>query len=384
MMTTTSTRLALVLALVVALGGQSAHAQSSYSLTAVQGEFSAGYAGYKPQNTCLDNSGKVFGHRKQYSIVMALLQALNGPGPLGTGNYLRAATWSASKSATVSPVNMALPTATYDVFACSENGVYQAVMNSPIQAASTSGIPVGLVKQGKLGNIPNPQKDEVQPWAVNNSGWVAGVSESAGGNMPRWRATLWRDNQSINLPAPGWDLATAADINNQGVVVGRVFTVPANPQVYPDDYRDGHAARWVNGKLDWVLADSPGVKSSALAINDAGQVLIAFYGGDWRVTGCAVWANGALTPLSPGKAVWVNDINASGVIAGQVGGRAVIWKNGVEIDVTGLVTSKGVKLPAGVVLDEVLRINDGGFMVATYRTTVDQLWPTTVRLNALP
>lgn len=155
--------------------------------------------------------------------------------------------------------------------------------------------------------------------------------------------------------------------------------------------------------------------SSAIGINQVGHVLLqgqavtlTTYPGDPPVVVAsfgkrsgAVWFNGqesTVAPLKSGDAVLPYDIHACGVVVGRSGrsipdlaglssadarpGRAFLWKNGVTLDLTNLVTSKGVVLPTGSVLTTALDINDQGAILAimTSSSGSDSL----VRLTARP
>lgn len=368
------------LAALLTLSAQAGMAQSAYAYTALTGAVGGYYPDYLPKPLFIDNTGKVFAHKRQYNLLLHWLTLQNGYGSaLGVGNHPRAASWAAGKQAAVNGGFLLLPTVSYTMQAASSNGTYQVVLNAPITVNLPPSTTMGLIKNGIFGKLPNPASERQEAFGVNDKGWVVGLSQPSSGGS---KATLWRDGQAIYQKAPSWDSAVARDINNQGVIVGQVRG--AFVDAAGNYYQTQHAAHWSNGALDWVLPETPLTRSDAVGISESGQVLIRYFDDYYQPSAGAVWADGVLTPLSPGKQVKVFDINASGVVAGQVGERAVIWKNGVEIDLTELAVSKGAKLPAGVVLAEALRINDAGSVLVSYRTTADPYGYYFGRLNATP
>jgi hypothetical protein len=251
---------------------------------------------------------------------------------------------------------------------------------------------------------------------VNNAGKVVGidsVNAPAGAqvdsnNIDAYaRAKTWSPGQAAttlvtNAQFPG---ARAFGVNNAGVVAGVVYGAQSTLNT--------RAARWVNGVLE-VLENQPGKGSLALDVSDGGQVLIM--GWDTQVvrvplsdnqffdrvdqinTVFGVFANGAYTPIVSnvvGYTVYnARGINSSGTVVGVLGPdlsagstattrRAYIWQNGLMRDLTTLVASKGVKLPTGAVLSNVVAINDQGSVVAAYNNPKTQA-PVYVRLQAKP
>lgn len=258
------------------------------------------------------------------------------------------------------------------------------------------------------------------PLDVNNAGTVIGVRTSdptppgepvADANNPdAWRRALtWTPGQALlTLPTGGFTGADARAINNAGVIAGAVFKAPSMLNM--------RAARWVNGALE-VLESEPGKVSWSLDIGDGGHILIekatpqitpvpseVTVGGIYNRIDLVnpiygVMHQGNFTQIVSGipgySAVTARQVNASGTVIGVVLSdppppgasyktpRAYIWQNGQMQDLTTLVASKGVKLPAGAVLDNVVSINDQGSLVVGFQhpSTHKQIY---VRLQAKP
>ena len=220
----------------------------------------------------------------------------------------------------------------------------------------------------------NPQAEV----AVNDQGWVASsYRKEIPGLMPGYRPALWRPGRA-GQPLPmhrAFEGARAYLINAQGTVAGEAYEAVTGHQ---------RAVRWVSGGPMEVLDTRPDWASAPVSINDAGQILLR----SWRRHGRndeASWSvvlNGTITPVMsnmPGFKAVAQAMNASGTVVGFLrpmtrspwgqatpSTRAFIWKNGVMTDLTRFVTSKGVKLPEGVVLSQALAINDQDSIVAAY------------------
>jgi len=229
--------------------------------------------------------------------------------------------------------------------------------------------------------------------AVNNTGTVVvNVYGSVAGESPDLtHARSWSVSQGLKaLPETGYVGSAAHAINASGVVAGAVSTTPN--QLH-------QAALWVNGQLQ-VIPQSAGTASLAFQVNDKGQALVRrarLEGACAIVPDVGICETGASTVslrdgnvetalLAPGDARNIARalLNNAGVVVGRYeridsprardvypeailvraeAGRAFIWQAGVFSELTTWVSSKGVTLPAGSVLTDVLAINDQGSMV---------------------
>lgn len=139
----------------------------------------------------------------------------------------------------------------------------------------------GMVELPNLGGSTWGQAN-----GINEAGWVVGYSLS--GSF--YHAALWRDGQAVDLGSGNFH-SFANDINNLGQVVGT------------DDNR---AMMWTADRqrldLAGLVNDMPAatVLSSAMAINDAGQIT------GWAVNGAGNRVGYLLTPVSavPEPAAW--------------------------------------------------------------------------------
>jgi uncharacterized membrane protein len=259
------------------------------------------------------------------------------------------------------------------------------------------------------------------PMDLNNATQMAGVywlAPPAGVNVDAnhsaaWsRAAVWvQGKEPTTLPVGEQFVgASAWALNDTGTVVGTVYGEHSRLNM--------RAARWVNGVLE-VLDQQPNKGSSAIDVNNAGQVLLMQWDTqvmpvqvpgiglyervDFVNDSYAVLQNGVLKPIVASlkgyKVFSARAINATGTVIGVMGTdfpagvdpstvarkplRAFLWKDGVMSDLTTLVATKGVKLPAGAILQNIVAINDQGSLVAMYENPQNQRY-VYVRLLAKP
>lgn len=101
--------------------------------------------------------------------------------------------------------------------------------------------------------------------AINDSGWIVGMSQKRFGNETYQRAALWRNGTIMDLGTFGGEYSEAVAANNAGQVVGWAW--------YPLPTRRQHAFIWsdATGMID--LGTLGGYTSIASDINDHGAVV---------------------------------------------------------------------------------------------------------------
>ena len=168
--------------------------------------------------------------------------------------------------------------------------------------------------------------------AINDRGQVVGWRGDDLGYR-KGGAFLWDSGRFTTLGTlRGRTYSWARGVNERGQVVGESYSV--------DDAQDGLEVRtraflWQNGrKLD--LGVLPGTtESSAIAVNERGQVLGSSYSTNSGVERAFLRWNGKLVDLGELRPIALNDRGQ--VIANTVDdGRAVLWQGGKRIDLGSL------------------------------------------------
>ncbi|BEL05960.1 hypothetical protein Q0Z83_041510 [Actinoplanes sichuanensis] len=226
----------------------------------------------------------------------------------------------------------------------------------PAAAGAVCPSPYRTVRLGTLGGAAGV------PLALNDHGAVVGWSNTAGGALHPflWQHGRMTDLGTLDRVEGGWGMAT--DINRNGVAVGQ-----------SDRGGVRHAVRWQGGKIT-DLGTLGGVSASAAAVNDHGVIV----GGRTMPDGVLrafLWRDGRLTDLDvPGGGdVVVTDINNSDQVVGFAmptdrPAFAFLWQRGT---VTVLPTSRyGGQARAindrGVVVGKVFGA-EGGLAVRWWR-----------------
>lgn len=380
-----------------------AWAQSGYSLTVL-----------KPPGTVklversgfhLDDQNRVLGQadvQTGYNYLPRWFPMIGwvAPGPIYGRSLVR---WPASTAASVSPVKLidvnlgpeVMEAVSPDGKTLVRHGVVYNMESLAVAALS--------------GQLSFPDKTyyvsglESARGGINNRGHIAVTHMAADPSAYLWTVG---QTQLVRLPSQGDSQARAVAINATGTTVAGHVVDPTSGVP--------RAALWMDRTLQ-VIDPLPARSSSAIGINQMGHVLLQVqavtlttYPGDPPVVVAsfgkrsgAVWFNGqesTVAPLKSGDAVVPYDIHASGAVVGRSGrsipdlaglssadarpGRAFLWKNGVTLDLTNLVTSKGVVLPTGSVLTTALDINDQGSILAIMTSTSGS--DSLVRLTARP
>ncbi|MGB9991570.1 PEP-CTERM sorting domain-containing protein [Massilia sp. SM-13] len=153
---------------------------------------------------------------------------------------------------------------------------------------------------------------------INDLGIVAGNTwnYTVGQQRPVW----WDQQGNMHfIEVAGALPSYAKRINNSGVILGRTF-IRADESI---------GWTWQNGRLSY--ADTAGYKYAALSdLNDSG-VLVGRVG-EGHSWNAAVWRDGVPELLPGGTGGDAVAINELGWIAGNIGGRAVLWRDGTMIE----------------------------------------------------
>lgn len=365
-------------ALLAAFASAVSHAQSSYVLTTLKPPTSGKLAatnGFLGHTFGIDASDQVVGRAAYYA---GYYFDTNAP-------YFRTrydpyvVRWPASTAASVLPTKVIkAPEWTYLDLSVSQDAKKVLMTSSGDSVVDVATMKAGLTIPATLDAL-----------AVNSAGTV--VWNSRDGSLTTfgtWNAT----SGTTTFPAIQGGWAHLKSLNSKGVAVGWA-------QASTDPLK--RAAMWVGGQLS-VLDQRPGVGSEAVLINDAGTVVAqslqpychgSFYC-DHYPGPQGILANGVFTPIAGPDGPIDNQVaaqamNNQGVVVGYLnpldqdpaGRRGFIWRNNTLTDVTELLRSKGVALPVGAVITDVLAINDKGSMVAAMKAgNVTSL----VRLSAKP
>lgn len=184
-----------------------------------------------------------------------------------------------------------------------------------------------------LGALGGPNSEAA---AVNGSGQIVGSSRTKGGTdasaygrVPIGHAFLWENGRMRDLGTLGGRRSAAVDINQQGQVVGW--------STVKRWYRNGepmrHAFLWAGGKMRDLGVLRGGKESTAVAINDAGQVLAYSYftkfdlgttpGHNLDYGVAFVWQNGRRVAL--GEGTFPRAINEQGEVIGEIYSEGKQW-----------------------------------------------------------
>jgi probable HAF family extracellular repeat protein len=184
--------------------------------------------------------------------------------------------------------------------------------------------------------------------AINNSGQVVGDSYIAPGQGPT-HGFLYRGGLMSDLGTVGGAASSAQAINNHGQITGTAQSGNG----------DFHAFLFSDGFMfDLGLF---GVYSSAVAINDNGEILILgqMNSSPTRFPELFVYQSGKTTDLGPiGLLLGLKGIalnNYGQIVGSDISGHAFIYANGTFTDLNTLIPAD-----AGWVLQNAVGINDSG------------------------
>jgi len=163
-----------------------------------------------------------------------------------------------------------------------------------------------LWENGVMIDLGTLTRGESEAGAINEAGQVVGRAYNRG---TEYRPFLWQDGVMIDLGTLGGDDGAATDINERGQVVGRAET----------EEGEMHGFIWEEGVMrDLGIPTSPCGHVSPAAINNHGLVVgevgtVAFL---WR-DGVWVWLIDLIPEGCGWKKLWdANDINDAGQIVG--------------------------------------------------------------------
>jgi probable HAF family extracellular repeat protein len=165
-----------------------------------------------------------------------------------------------------------------------------------------------LFRHGEVAVLPGEQSSAL---AINDAGDVAGQAKLAG--MKAVGPVLWRKGVALDLHI--CCSGTARSINGKGQIVGDTYDLQGNY----------HAFLW-SPEQELQSLVTPGEKSSsAIAINDRGQVLVLSFS-----VGVFLFTHGKSEKLDL-PASWPRGINNLGIVVGSFGlgpesQRAFIWE----------------------------------------------------------
>ncbi|MFQ5400803.1 MAG: hypothetical protein ACE5E7_14555 [Anaerolineae bacterium] len=178
---------------------------------------------------------------------------------------------------------------------------------------------------GTLGGTASAAAD------INNQGQIVGAS-SKSGSLPR-HAFLWESGVMVELPVSGTLGSAAYGINDLGQVVGTWATLSNSTAV-------SLPVRWVNRTPISITETLGGMEGVPQAINDAGQVAGGSATADANTNPAPfLWAGGVITSLGTlgGSSGWAYAVNAAGQVVGRADdsagrARAFLWQSGVITD----------------------------------------------------
>jgi probable HAF family extracellular repeat protein len=191
-----------------------------------------------------------------------------------------------------------------------------------------------------LGTFPGGTSSCSQ-W-ISDRGWIVGSATT--GKMdflagyPEANATLWRNDQILNLGTFGGNESYAWSVNDRGQVVGFASNMTPDQftgSVFAWGATQTHAFLWQNGRMQ-DLGTLGGPDSDALIINERGQITGMSMTGSGAVDPF-LWENGRMIDLGTlgGTFGYPDMINSRGQVVGASNlegdqtSLPFLWDNGV-------------------------------------------------------
>lgn len=220
--------------------------------------------------TAVNNRGQVAGYATN-TIPEDLDVASFMNGFLPAGQQVRASLWNGGSRRDLGTLGGNDAAAQ----AINEHGDVAGLSYTGTEINETTGLPTVhpfLWKNGAMhdlgslgGTLSTPASFAFGPFGkfLNERDEVAGTSTLAGDET--WHAFVWSRNRMIEIGTFGGDNSEAFFMSDQGQVLGRA-EVTLDPFVR-------HAFLWDNGRMTDLGAPAPCTRSSALAMNSAGQIV---------------------------------------------------------------------------------------------------------------
>jgi hypothetical protein len=161
----------------------------------------------------------------------------------------------------------------------------------------------------------------------------------------------------VSFDVPGATSTIPRGINNLGEIVGS-YTISGNPGCGLGANCVIHGFKLINHKF--IRVDVPGALQTEIhGVNDAGDVVGAYFTSDGRIHGFLLHHTGQLQRLNaPGSQFTVaNGVNNSLTVVGN-GDTGFIWKNGTF-------TTFNITVPNNGESEDLLGISNNGFLAGT-------------------
>jgi probable HAF family extracellular repeat protein len=191
-----------------------------------------------------------------------------------------------------------------------------ATTDGDLADAGTDAAPAVSYDIADLGALPNDMYAEAR--ALSENGKVAVLSKPLGAVTDSLGA-LWADGTLTDIgTVPSRPIIAPNGINNAGIIVG---TSSLTSMTMP--LQINRAFITMNGMAAELLPGTPGDNSTAIAINDANQVL------GTHLAGSFLWDDGTLTELFPASMGKAAALGNNAVVAGNgADSKAFLWKGG--------------------------------------------------------
>jgi len=228
------------------------------------------------------------------------------------------------------------------------SGVVAGFFTPSIESTAPPSYSAALYQNGQYVQLPSPDDNPMNDYratGINNLGQVVGYEQESDGLQ---RPIVWNNQQPTFLGAGG----AANGINDQGWVVGGIGAASGNTSI---------PVLWRDGTMTSIPMPANAISGTALAVNNAGQVLVNYGGAEW-LNGFFIWDNGVETTLALSQdamlLTYVTGMNDSGTVVGTSAYHAVYWVGGQIYDLNDLIPAD-----SGWTLTSSTGINDAGDII---------------------